>query len=205
MPSPHEILDGLEAVASDWRTVAIVWHVVLGAGLVALGVGWRPGRRLTGTLLAIPLASVSALAWQSGNPFNGTTFAVIAAALAGVALSLPHAPIRISTPWLVIPGLFLVVFGWVYPHFLQTDSWAPYLYASPLGLIPCPTLSAVTGVALVIGGLGSRSWSLILSGSGVLYGLIGWLRLGVTIDTVLLVGATTLAAAAVFRLGLQRA
>jgi hypothetical protein len=167
MPSPREVLDGLEAMANQWRTVAIVWHVVLGAGLIALGVGWRPGRRLAGTLLAIPLASVSALAWLSGNPFNGTTFAVIAAALAGVALGWPHAPIRISTPWLVIPGVFLVVFGWVYPPFLRTESWAPHLYASPLGVIPCPTLSAVTGVALVIGGLGSRTWSLILAGSGL--------------------------------------
>jgi hypothetical protein len=205
MPSPQEILDELEAIANDWRTIGIAWHVVLGAGLIALGLGWRPGRRLTGTLLASPLASVSAVAWQSGNPFNGTTFSVIAAALAGLALSLPHAPIRISTPWLVVPGVSLVVFGWVYPHFLQTDSWAPYLYASPLGLIPCPTLSAVTSVALVIEGLGSRSWSLMLAGSGVLYGLIGWLRLGVTIDTVLLVGATTLAAAAVSRPGVERA
>ena len=75
------------------------------------------------------------------------------------------------------------------------------LYAAPLGLIPCPTLSALVGVALVVNGLGSRAWSLILSGSGVLYGVIGWFRLGVTIDGVLLVGAITLALAAVFHLG----
>jgi hypothetical protein len=144
---------------------------------------------------------VSALAWLSGNPCNGTTFALFATALAGVAFSLPRGPIRISPPWLAIPGVCLVAFGWAYPHFLQSGSWATYLYASPLGLIPCPTLSAVAGVALVIGGLGSRGWSLILAGSGVVYGLIGWFRLGVTIDAVLLVGATTLSAAAVSRVG----
>jgi hypothetical protein len=76
-----------------------------------------------------------------------------------------------------------------------------YLYASPTGLIPCPTLSAVVGVGLVVEGLGSRGWSLILVGGGILYGLFGWLRLGVGMDAVLLVGALTLAVAARVRFG----
>jgi hypothetical protein len=201
MPSSQQILDGLEAIANGWRTLAIAWHVALAAGLIALGVGWRPKRRLAGTLLAIPLVSVSLLAWLSGNPFNGTMFAIIAAALAGVALSLPRRRIQISASWLVISGALLAAFGWAYPHFLHTDSWGTYVYAAPLGLIPCPTLSAVVGIALVVRGLGSRGWSLILAGSGILYGIIGWFRLGVTIDAVLLVGATTLAVAAVSRFG----
>jgi hypothetical protein len=201
MPTAREILDGLETIANDWRALAIVWHLVLAGWLIALGLGWRPGKRLAASLLAVPLASVSALAWLSDNPFNGTTFAAVAAALVGVALRLPHGPAQISSPWLVVPGLCLVAFGWAYPHFLRTGSWATYLYASPLGLIPCPTLSAVTGLALVMGGLGSRSWTLILASTGLLYGVMGWFHLGVAIDAVLLAGALTLAVTAVSRPG----
>jgi hypothetical protein len=201
MPSAQEILDGLAAIANDWRTLAIVWHLAFGAGLIALALGWRPGRRFAGTLLAIPLASVSLLAWLSGNPFNGTTFAVTALALTGVGLRLPRDPIQIGAPWLVTSGACLAAFGWVYPHFLPTAAWVTHLYAAPLGLIPCPTLSAVVGIALVFRGLGSRSWSLILAASGVVYGLIGWFRLGVRIDAALLMGGSLLAILAVFRMG----
>ena len=197
MPSSNEILDGLGAIANGWRTLAIVWHVALAAMLIALAAGWRPGNRLAGMLLAIPLLSVSLMAWSSGNPFNGTVFAIITVALGGLAFRLPYGPVRISAPGLLIPGVLLSAFGWAYPHFLQTDSWSTYLYAAPLGLIPCPTLSAATGIALLIGGLGSRSYSLVLGLGGVLYGLIGWLRLGVTIDIVLLVGAAVLVVAGV--------
>lgn len=199
MASIQEILDGLEAIANGWRSLAIFWHVVFAAGLIALSVGWRPGRRLFGTLLALPLASVSLVAWLSGNPFNGTTFAAIAVMVAGLALRLARTPIRVSASWLLVPGILLVALGYAYPHFLQTDTWITYLYAAPLGVIPCPTLSAVVGIALVVRGLGSHRWSLVLAGSGMLYGLVGWFHLGVTIDAALLVGATLLAIVAVFR------
>ena len=192
MPTSQQIVEGLGELANGWRNVAIAWHVALGALLLAMLRGWRPGRRLTGLLLAIPIASVSALAWTAENPFNGTLFGLVAAALARVALRLPSTPIRIAPPWMAIPGSALIAFGWVYPHFLKTDSWIPYLYAAPLGLIPCPTLSAVVGVALMTEGLGSAKWSLILAVIGVLYGVIGIFRLGVVIDVVLLVGASTL-------------
>ncbi len=197
MPSSEQILHELGTITNEWRSLAIAWHVLFGVGLTAFSLGWRPGKRLAGMLLTIPLASVSALAWVTENPFTGTIFAVVAVSLAGLALRL-RGPVTIAAPWLVISGGAMAAFGWAYPHFLEADYWTGYLYAAPMGLIPCPTLSALVGVALVVGGLGSRSWSLILSATGVLYGLIGWLRLGVTIDAVLLVGAITLSLAAVF-------
>ena len=57
----------------------------------------------------------------------------------------------------------------------------------------------MVGAALVVDGLGSRAWSLILSGSAVLYGVVGWFHLGVAIDGVLLVGAITLGIATLVR------
>jgi hypothetical protein len=41
----------------------------------------------------------------------------------------------------------------------------------------------------MVGGLNSRAWSLGLAAIGIFYGIFGVLRLGVTIDVVLLLGA----------------
>jgi len=189
MPTPAEILAGLAAIANQHRWLAVAWHVALAAVALALLARWRPDRRLAGVLLALPLVSVSALAWLHGNPFNGTTFALFAAALAALAARLPRARVAIAPAWCVGLGLLLFAFGWVYPHFLRTDSALTYLYAAPTGLVPCPTLSATIGLALVLGGLGSRAWSLTLGAAGLLYGVFGALRLGVLIDALLLLGA----------------
>ncbi len=194
MPGPEEILAGLGEIANQWRWLAVAWHVYFGAFALGLAAGVRCSRRLAGILIALPLLSVSALAWAHANPFNGTFFAVAGLALIVVAARMPAGFVRIAPIEAVIAGALLFAFGWVYPHFLDADSFLPYLYSAPTGLIPCPTLSAATGLALVLGGLGSRAWSNVLGASGVFYGLFGALRLGVALDWVLLLGAAALLA-----------
>ena len=63
MPTPDSIVSGLTAIANEWRTLAIGWHLVFGALLLAVGAGWRPSHRHAGYLLAAPLLSVAGLAW----------------------------------------------------------------------------------------------------------------------------------------------
>ena len=189
MPTPDQILSGLGQIANTWQSLAVFWHVYFGALALALLLGWRPSVRIAGTLLAVPLLSVSILAWTAGNPFNGTLFAVSGIALIAIALRQPGEPVQIGPAWAVIAGALLLAFGWVYPHFLETTSFLPYLYSAPTGLIPCPTLSAVIGLGLIVGGLGSRAWSLVLGATGLFYGLFGTLRLGVSLDWALVAGA----------------
>lgn len=197
MPNSQSILEGLGAIANEYRFLAIAWHAVFGLCLTALALGLRPSRRLAGVLLAVPAASVSALAWLKGNPFNGTVFALLAVALGAQAVRLAPEPVRFGGAWRFGAGALLVSFGWSYPHFLETETWTSYLYAAPLGLIPCPTLSALVGAALMLDGFAIRGWPLVLAAGGTLYGLIGWLRLGVTMDLVLLAGAVLLGLTAV--------
>jgi hypothetical protein len=129
------------------------------------------------------------------SPFNGTLFALGAVALGTVGARLPGIPVqRASNPAALI-GLATVVFGSVYPHFLEGGSAVPYRYAAPTGLVPCPTLFVAVGFALLAGGLGSRAWSLTLATVALFYGLFGTLRLGVYLGIGLVVGATTLAVA----------
>jgi hypothetical protein len=192
MPSPESILESLAATANSAVTLAVMWHVLLLAVIVALLAGWRPSQRFAAASLAAPLASVSALAFRHGNPFNGVVFALLALALLALALRLNPRPVRRGGLATTVMGAFMIAFAWVYPHFLGQHPPAMYLIAAPMGLIPCPTLALVMGLTLLAGGFGSKMWSLMLAGAGLFYSLFGVARLGVTIDVALAAGALAL-------------
>jgi len=189
MPSSEAILSGLGTIANDWRALAIVWHVLLGTLGVALLVGWRPSDRLIACLVAAPVASVSVLAWASGNPFNGTACAGLVVLLICGAPLLSGNPVRFAPPVLSAAGALLVLYGSAYPHFLLTESWNTYLYAAPFGLLPCPTLSVVIGIMVMLDMCRRTLWSNALITAGIAYGVIGVVKLGVVLDYGLLAGA----------------
>jgi hypothetical protein len=194
MPSPDSVLAGLSAIASDWRWLAITCHALLGVLFVALLAGWRPSIRLIGSLLISPLLSVSLVAWLSGNAFNGTVVAILAAVLVATATRFANAAVRLASSARLVLGAACVMFGWTYPHFVRTDSWTTYLYASPFGILPCPTLSVLIGVTVIVSNLGSTSWSTALAGAGLLYGVIGVFQLGVVLDWGLVLASGILGA-----------
>ena len=199
MPTSEEILAGLGVIANNWRWFAILWHGYFAVIILALILGIRPSKRIFGVLLTLPLLSVSVLAWLNANAFNGGFFAIVAIALGFIALKLPAGAIRIGPIWLTAVGTLMLGFGWVYPHFLVGHGFAQYLYAAPTGLIPCPTISIVIGVSLILGGLGSRAWYLVLAFIGLFYGAFGAVKLGVLIDLTLFAGALV-----VFYVGLSK-
>jgi len=189
MPTSEQLLFGLKEIANQWRLLAMIWHAYFGAIGIALLLGVRPPRRASGFLLALPLLSVSVVAWLSSNPFNGLAFGLLFLLVAYYSIKLPCERPRMSPLIIRIPGIILFVFGWIYPHFLDTTSFLPYLYSAPTGLIPCPTLSIVIGLFLILGSLDSKALSFTLSAAGLFYGIVGVFKLGVTIDLVLLLGA----------------
>jgi len=193
MPTPEQILAGLTRLANDFVALAVVWHALALAAAGALALGWRPPRRLVAALLVLSLLSVAALGWTGGNPFNGAVFTLVAAVLGLMASNWRAARSMAGAPWRArIVGAGLLGFGWVYPHFVEVGTPLAYLYAAPLGVVPCATLSAVVGVSLLADGLGSRAWAAILGVVGLFYGAFGVFRLGVSIDLVLLVGSVAL-------------
>jgi hypothetical protein len=187
----------LGAIANDWRWLAIAWHLLFATLFFALMAGWRPHARLLGRVLVAPLLSVSFVAWMSGNPFNGTMFAALAAALAWSVASFGNTLVTfVPSTWLAAGGA-VTVFGWTYPHFVRTESWMSYGYASPFGILPCPTLALVIGVTLMVRHLIAIGWHAALIVAGLLYGAIGVFRLGVALDWGLLLASALLAAAIV--------
>lgn len=200
MPSSDEILAGLRAISNQGFPLAVWWHVAVASalGVVAAGL-WRPSPRAMSGLLAAPLLSVSVFALAFGNPFNAAVFAGLAVMLVVLGGKSSPEEARPSGKWAGRLGIALVVFAWVYPHFLMGRSSVAYLIGAPLGLIPCPTLALLTGLSLLGAGPRGRTWSLVLAAAGLLYGAYGALRLGVWLDLGLLVGAGVLLDQAVGR------
>jgi hypothetical protein len=194
MPSSESILAGLTKAANDWQWLATVFHLYFGFLIILVVIGVRIGKRLAGILLAIPLASVSVLAWMSMNPFNGFLFAIVAVVLIVLSIRIPSAQVHLAPLPVAIAGFLLLAFGWIYPHFLNTSSFLPYLYSAPVGIVPCPTLSVVIGAALILGSFESRAWGIVSAAAGIFYGLFGTLRLGVALDWFLVAGAAALLA-----------
>jgi hypothetical protein len=194
MPGAVDILDGLSAFANQATRVAVAWHILIGTALLALLGGWRPSERTARLLIGMPLASVAAVATVFGSPFNGLVFTASALAMTALAMRGDRGPVYLGSAWTRAIGLVMLAFGWVYPHFLNRPA-IDYLYAAPVGLVPCPTLAVASGFALLGNGLGSRVWALTLAAVALSYGLFGVLRLGVFLDIPLAIGAVALVVA----------
>jgi hypothetical protein len=199
MPSAQAILDSLARVANEAFWFAVAWHAAT-ALVLALALQRRLQQRMLSWLLCAPLASVSAFACWSANPFNGSVFALLALLLALRARAAPREPVVIARGWPAIAGWLMIAFAWVYPHFLDTAQPAlRYLYGAPLGLIPCPTLSLVIGLTLLTDAPAGAAAALIAAAAGLFYGVWGVLRLHVLLDVALIVGALALLARAASR------
>ncbi len=196
MPSAQDILNLTASISTSMVPLAIAWHVILGLTIIALLVGWRPARKLGALLLSIPLLSVGITGLAYNSLFNGIVFILFAIILAVIGLRLSPVCYYTAPGWGRLFGWLMLFFAWIYPHF-GTGSWVHYLYASPLGLIPCPTTSMVIGFALLADGFSSRAWTWVLIVLGLFYGLFGAIRLGVWIDFFLLIGTLMLIAEAV--------
>jgi hypothetical protein len=192
MPKAEEILDGLHAIANDYVTLAKIWHLLFYVLIIALLAGWTPSNQLLGSILCLPLLTVALLAWMRGNPFNGALFTALAIWLFVFSMGISGLPVVMAQWPFVMTGIFMMTFGLVYPHFIETNSHIGYLYASPAGLIPCPTLSVVIAFLLIFNGLNSAYISLAFVIAGLFYGLFGLLKLKVQLDLFLVVGAVVL-------------
>ena len=192
MPTKQEILAGLTWLTNEYTGIAILWHILTLILIAALFAGWKPGNNLMILALSSLLMSVSILASLQGNYFNAVVFAFLFIMSIYASLRKGNEVIRGNRSWPDIIGLMLIIYGLLYPEFLSANSVLEYVYAAPTGLIPCPTLSILTGFALLYRGFGSVVWAMTLGFSGLFYGLFGALYLNVYVDWVLVAGSSIL-------------
>mgnify|MGYP001768584324 CR=1 FL=1 len=189
MPTPEEILNGLAAAANRFITVSIAWHIIVLLIIILLMTGRKFNTKHITAGMAILLLSVGIIAVLSSNPFNAIMFALAALLFGIITLKFKPEPVGLKWDLISIAGLLMVIFGFFYPHFLEGPAFYRYIYAAPLGLIPCPTLSVFIGLTLMFHGFGSKKWMLTAALFGLFYGLFGVLRLKVYLDVVLIAGA----------------
>ena len=188
MPSPEQILEASTMIANRWLSLAVAWHAVIGI-VVVLIIARAVTRRAIAAVLAVAMASVSVMAWSVNNPFNGGVFAIMAIGQTWIVTRTPRATLQPASTALMASGALFAAFGWFYPHFLPDRSPWIYVYAAPMGLLPCPTLAMIAGVALMAGVLETRARALLIGVAALIYGLIGVIVLGVTIDVMLIAAA----------------
>jgi predicted CoA-binding protein len=193
MPSSIAILASLTRSANAFVALAVAWHV-----LFILVLAAHCGRLLTLTqrraalLLILPVASVSAVAWWSGSPFNAVLFALLGAGLLTLALRLPAGPLAKGAPWARGLGALGIVYALGYPHFVTVSAGWQYLLLAPLGVAPCASL-ALLSAGTLLGGFRSRPFGSVAAGAAAFYALLGLVWLGVWLDLGLLVLAAALA------------
>ncbi|HNY15471.1 MAG TPA: hypothetical protein PKI12_08010 [Bacteroidales bacterium] len=192
MPDKEAILSGLQKIVNDYSIIAIIWHILFYALVVALIAKWLPSNRFLALLFCLPVLSVAVMAFMTGNPFNGILFSLLTLLLFIFGLRATVQPLQVSQIIFMVIGILMIVFGLFYPHFTQGDSFMKYFYASPAGLIPCPTLSIIIGFLLLYNGLGSQAITLLVVIYGLFYGLFGTLRLAVYPDIFLIFGSVSL-------------
>lgn len=190
MPAASTILEQLFAIANAHPQLGIAWHVAI--LVAAIGLARGLATRRAAALAVLPLISVSLISASHDAWFNAISFGVLAGAIGYAILAHELAPRwRTSVPsWSTALGVMLLGFGIVYPHF--TSPWYRAIYASPIGVVPCPTLAVVAGYVLIAGGFGSRIVPALLALATAFYGVFGVLRLGVHLDVVLLAGTVGL-------------
>lgn len=193
MPSASEILKALALLANKYIIAAIAWHAVLLLFLLLLLFAkQKPSTHFAGYFLSLPLFSVSIFAWQIGNLFNGILFLIAGAVLLFLTAKNKADKVVINPNiWFRTVGSIIFLSGFFYPHFLEQGLWN-YLYAAPVGLVPCPTLLTITGLVLVFDTRQLKSWFVVLTLLDVFYGVFGVAKLKVNLDIILIAGAMIL-------------
>lgn len=191
----EQILRTLASIATDLSTLAVAWHLAIAAVLLALWAGWRPSLRIGLALITAPLVSVAIVAFYYGNSFDAVSFGLLALFVLAMAAKAPALPATSLAPWSTTLGTILIAFGAVYPQFVE-GAWYRALYAAPVGLVPSPTLAVVAGFTLLAGGFTGLAVTGVLAAWTAFYALFGVARLGVILDTGLILGALGLCALA---------
>jgi len=188
--TPEAITSMLETVAKETRGYAAFVHLLF---LVVLGLGLLMGR-LRNLLFSLFIAFISLSATVFAVKYViapnviifGMFFVLILHAWLTKQLNFD---LKHSAPIDLFFGVFGLVFGFWYLHWVESPVWLNALFASPLGVVNCPTMVTVCGFLC----LSEKPRSALLEaavGSVTLYfGFFGIFRLGAYVDVVLVLCA----------------
>jgi len=190
MKAPEAITSMLETVAREAKPYAAFVHLLF---LAVLGLGLLVGR-LRNLLFSLFIAFISLSAAIFGVAYViapnvilfATFFVLILRAWLNGKLNFVFGN---TAPVSLCFGALGLVFGFWYLHWVESPVWLNALFASPLGVVNCPTMVTVCGFLC----LSQKPRSALLEaavGTVTLYfGFFGIFRLGAYVDVVLVLCA----------------
>lgn len=183
MTSPSEILGILYYQADLFWGLAVLHHLLFGAVLGLILQGNRnPGRSLMTLSFASMAFSVFYVSLSGELTFAAVAFLVLLCCLIydGVrpltewSLGKHHPLVFRRTFWV------LLLWAWLYPKHLP--AWWAAPMASPLGVLPSPTLLALLAMLGLAFPQSNRLVHWAAAGLGVLWGLYSLIGMGLWVD-----------------------
>ncbi len=182
------ILNYLEMIANSNLMVNTFMHAVALAAIFALFLISNNilKRVVFQTSVSILFLSVTINALVYGNPFHVITFGILAL-ITLVNLFMYKRDLQITNrKWNIIISCFFIFMGFWYPEFVNKNG-IELLIASPLGVIPCPTMLTTLGLLTLVSPSINRIQYTITLVFGLIYGIIGVFVFNVYLDITLLV------------------
>lgn len=188
------ILNYIEMVAGKYPVISILLHILIIALIITLFIPGFKQKRLTfDGVLTVIFASVASVALINGNPFNGVVF-IILVVFAVFELFQRRNEITVPVFTSVSRGAVIrnllcmaaILVGILYPHFVNVSP-ALLLFLSPIGIIPCPTLTVALGLLNLYYPKTNKGLYTVVTIAGMFYGLTGVFLLHVYTDIPLMI------------------
>lgn len=185
----EKALNYLNMVANNNLSVNLMMHILFilaGIGLVTIKNPLKS--QLVNLFLVILSGSVFLHAAIFGNPFIGLLFLIMTLIMVFELIRRKNNFQFTESRLINITAVLLLVFGFVYPHFVNT-SLAEYILYAPVGIVPCPTLITILGFYLLNTNPNKVSyWTITVIST--IFSLIGIIMFKVYIDIVLLLAVS---------------
>lgn len=180
---PIKMIEYLTKISNNNIYLNLCMHILVFGVLASLffvNNGKLKNFLTNGTILIL-CTSVVINAIMGGNPFHIVTFATLAVAVL-VALIKDKKQIELpQKKMIIIISFVFIIMGLWYPEFVAVNSIQSF-FASPLGIVPCPTLITILGIMNLCYPKVKKTQFIIANILGVIYGFIGTFKFGVIFD-----------------------
>lgn len=187
------ILNYINSVAGKYPILSIALHLMVIALTILLFIpAFKQKRFMFNGVLALLCTSVAVIASINGNYFNGGFFVIL---LGFVFIEFFRRRNEIETVFFGrhtwgenVKNAFcfaMILLGLLYPHFVNVSP-VLFIFLSPLGIIPCPTLTVVMGLLNLFYPRVSKGVYTAATLMALFYGITGVFLLQVYMDIPLM-------------------
>ena len=120
-----------------------------------------------------------------GNPFHAITFGVLAVTTLFALITSKNEINKPEKGVKTIISFVFIILGLWYPEFVDTNI-IQYFLVSPLGIVPCPTLTTILGILNLYYPKVNKLQFILIVFFATVYGLIGTFKFGVYYDLCLI-------------------